>query len=124
MFAPGDPQSGGSQPAQKPSMQAVQRVPPVPSADETLGLRIRRLRQERGMTLAQVAGQDFTRAFLNQVEMGRSQPSTRVLRLIAARLGAPIDYLVDGSARLLDSELAVERARLAMLAGSASRALA
>ena len=92
--------------------------------DETLGQRIRRLRQERGMTLAQVAGQDFTRAFLNQVEMGRSMPSTRLLRVIASRLGAPVDYLVDGSVRVIDLELAVERARLALLQGNAKRALA
>src|SRR2546430_13865016 len=81
--------------------------------EETLGQRIRKLRRERGMTLQQVAGEDFSRAFLHQVETGRSQPSTRVLRMIADRLGAPIDYLVDGSVRLLDRELAVERARLA-----------
>src|SRR5262249_36536254 len=92
--------------------------------EETLGQRIRRLRQERGMTLAQVAGQDFTRAFLNQVEMGRSMPSTRLLRVIASRLGAPVDYLVDGSVRILDLELAVERARLALLQGNAKRAMA
>lgn len=75
------------------------------------------------MTLAQVAGQDFTRAFLNQVEMGRSMPSTRLLRVIASRLGAPVDYLVDGSVRVTDLELAVERARLAVLKGNARRAL-
>ena len=75
------------------------------------------------MTLAQVAGQDFTRAFLNQVEMGKCQPSTRLLRVIASRLGAPVDYLVDGSVRLLERELAVERARLALLRGDARRAL-
>jgi transcriptional regulator with XRE-family HTH domain len=92
-------------------------------AEETLGQRIRRLRHERGMTLAQVAGQDFTRAFLNQVEMGRSMPSTRLLRVIASRLGAPVDYLVDGSVRVLDLELAVERARLALLQGNPRRAL-
>jgi transcriptional regulator with XRE-family HTH domain len=76
------------------------------------------------MTLAQVAGQDFTRAFLNQVEMGRSMPSTRLLRVIASRLGAPVDYLVDGSVRVMDLELAVERARLALLQGNAKRAWA
>lgn len=92
-------------------------------AEDTLGQRIRRLRQERRMTLAQVAGQDFTRAFLNQVEMGKCYPSTRLLRVIAGRLGAPVDYLVDGSARLLEREVAVERARLALIKGDARRAL-
>jgi hypothetical protein len=56
--------------------------------------------------------------------MGKSQPSTRLLRVIADRLGAPIDYLVDGSARMLDRELAVERGRLALLHGDPQRALA
>ena len=90
-------------------------------SDETLGQRIRRARLERGLSLAQVAGEDFSRAFLNQVEMGRSQPSTRVLRVIAARLGQPVDYLLGGAD--LERELAVERARLALIKGSPRRAL-
>jgi transcriptional regulator with XRE-family HTH domain len=90
-------------------------------SDETLGQRIRRARLERGLTLAQVAGEDFSRAFLNQVEMGRSQPSTRVLRVIATRLGQPLDYLMGGAE--LDRELAVERGRLALARGSPRRAL-
>ena len=90
---------------------------------ETLGQRIRRVRHERGLTLAQVAGGDFSRAFLNQVEMGRSQPSTRVLRVIASRLGAPLDYLIEGNDRALEHELAVEQARLALAQGRPQRAL-
>jgi transcriptional regulator with XRE-family HTH domain len=89
--------------------------------DQTLGQRIRRARLERGLSLAQVAGEDFSRAFLSQVEMGRSQPSTRVLRVIASRLGQPLDHLLGGSGA--ERELAVERARLALLKGRARRAL-
>jgi transcriptional regulator with XRE-family HTH domain len=92
--------------------------------EETLGQRIRKVRQARGMTLAQVAGGDFSRAFLNQVEMGRSQPSTRVLRVIATRLGTPIDYLVGGSSRLQDLEQAVQRARAALEQGQVEEARA
>jgi transcriptional regulator with XRE-family HTH domain len=92
--------------------------------EETLGQRIRKVRHARGMTLAQVAGGDFSRAFLNQVEMGRSQPSTRVLRVIAARLETPIDYLVGGSSRLGDLERAVERARQALERGEVEEARA
>ncbi|MBJ7597624.1 helix-turn-helix domain-containing protein [Candidatus Nephthysia bennettiae] len=88
---------------------------------ETLGQRIRRARLERGLTLAQVAGEDFSRAFLNQVEMGRSQPSTRVLRVIATRLGQPLDQLMGGAE--LDRELAVERGRLSLARGNPRRAL-
>lgn len=55
--------------------------------------------------------------------MGRSQPSTRVLRVIAHRLGASIDYLVDGGRPALELELAVERARILLARGGAAQAL-
>ena len=91
---------------------------------ETLGERIRRLRQQRGLSLAKVSGADFSRAFLNQVELGRSQPSTRVLRVIAGRLGTEVDYLLEGRPPSLDRELALERARVLVARGQARRALA
>ncbi len=75
------------------------------------------------MSLAKVVGGDFSRAFLNQVELGRAQPSTRVLRVIAGRLGTQVDYLLEGRLPQLDRELALERARLLMLRGHARRAL-
>ena len=90
---------------------------------ETLGERIRRLRQQRGLSLAKVSGEDFSRAFLNQVEMGRSQPSTRVLRVIAGRLGTEVDYLLEGRPPNLDRELALERARILVARGQPRRAL-
>ena len=91
---------------------------------DSLGGRIRQLREERGLSLAKVAGGDFSRAFLNQVELGKSQPSTRVLRVIANRLGAPVEYLLEGSTPSLDRQLALERARVDLLRGRAREALA
>jgi transcriptional regulator with XRE-family HTH domain len=93
-------------------------------ATETLGERIRRIRHERGMSLARVSGADFSRAFLNQVELGRSQPSTRVLRVIAGRLGTEVDYLLEGRLPGVERELAVEKARVLLARGDARRALA
>ena len=92
--------------------------------NETLGQRIRRVRQERGMSLARVSGSDFSRAFLNQVEHGHSQPSTRVLRVIAGRLGTEVDYLLEGRLPGLERELAVEKGRVLLARGDARRALA
>jgi transcriptional regulator with XRE-family HTH domain len=92
--------------------------------NETLGQRIRRVRQERGMSLARVSGDDFSRAFLNQVELGRSQPSTRVLRVIAGRLGTEVDYLLEGRLPGVDRELALEKGRVLLARGDARRALA
>jgi len=90
---------------------------------ETLGDRIRRLRHERGLSLAKVSGGDFSRAFLNQVELGRSQPSTRVLRVIAGRLGTEVEYLLEGRAAGVERELALERARVLLATGTPRRAL-
>jgi transcriptional regulator with XRE-family HTH domain len=94
------------------------------SRTETLGQRIRRVRQERGYSLARVSGADFSRAFLNQVELGRSQPSTRVLRVIAGRLGTEVDYLLEGRLPGVERELAVEKARVLLARGDARRSLA
>ena len=90
---------------------------------ETLGQRIRKLRAERGMSLAKVARGDFSRAFLSQVENGKAQPSTRVLRVIAGRLGAQVDYLLEGRLPSFDRELALERARILILRGKPRQAL-
>jgi transcriptional regulator with XRE-family HTH domain len=81
------------------------------------------MRQERGMSLARVVGDDFSRAFLNQVELGRAQPSTRVLRVIAGRLGTEVDYLLDGRLPGLERELALEKGRVLLARGDAKRAL-
>jgi transcriptional regulator with XRE-family HTH domain len=76
------------------------------------------------MSLAKVSGGDFSRAFLNQVELGRSQPSTRVLRVIAGRLGTEVDYLLEGRLPAIERELALEKARVLVARGHARRALA
>ncbi len=90
---------------------------------ETLGQRIRRIRQQRGMSLASVGGEDFTRAFLNQVELGKARPSVRVLRVIADRLGTEVDYLLEGKERGVDRELSLEKARVMLLRGQPQKAL-
>jgi|SRR5579859_7056578 len=90
---------------------------------ENLGQRIRRIRHELGMSLAKVSGGDFSRAFLNQVEFGRVQPSTRVLRVIALRLGTDVNYLLEGREPALERELALEKARVLLARGDARKAL-
>jgi transcriptional regulator with XRE-family HTH domain len=91
--------------------------------DETLGQRIHRVRQERGISLAKVSGPDFSRAFLHQVEHGQAQPSTRVLRVIAGRLGTEVDYLLEGRLPGVERELALEKGRVLLVRGDARRAL-
>jgi tetratricopeptide (TPR) repeat protein len=94
-----------------------------PGAPSPLGRRIRQARQELGLSLAAVAGSDFSRAFLNQIELGRAQPSTQNLRIIAHRLQRPIDYFLeepgDSAAAL---ELALAEAEMSLLHNEAARA--
>jgi tetratricopeptide (TPR) repeat protein len=64
---------------------------------------------ELRLSLAEVAQKDFSRAFLNQVELGRARPSTRTLQIIATRLKRPIEYFLqdpDGSVTALELRLA------------------
>ncbi len=75
------------------------------------------------MSLAKVSGPDFSRAFLHQVEHGQSQPSTRVLRVIAGRLGTEVDYLLEGRLPGVERELALEKGRVLLAQGEARRAL-
>lgn len=60
-----------------------------------VGKRIRQARLERGMSLAQVGGNDLTRSFLSLVELGRSRISLRALAIVADRLDLPMGYFLD-----------------------------
>lgn len=78
---------------------------------------------ELGLSLAAVAQQDFSRAFLNQVELGRARPSTRTLEIIAERLKRPIEYFLQepkSSTTMLEFQLAEASTRLRR--GDAERA--
>lgn len=61
---------------------------------EHLGDRIRQIRTQLGLSLAAVSGKDFSRSFLNQIELGRARPSMRTLQVIADRLQRPIEYFL------------------------------
>ena len=88
-----------------------------------LGQRIRQARHELGLTLAAVAGKDFSRAFLNQVELGRAQPSMHNLRIIAERLQRPIEYfLQDPEVSTAALELALTEAETRLRQGDHKRA--
>ncbi len=58
------------------------------SADTRLGVAMRTLRRERGLTLVQLAAATgLSQPFLSQLELGRSRPSMRSLFRIATALG-------------------------------------
>src|SRR2546428_13324530 len=97
-----------------------------PRTPEELGARIRKARMNLGLSLADVAQQDFSRAFLSQIELGRSRPSTKILQIIAERLKRPVEYFLQdpqSSSTLLELRLAAATTRIRGRAGERGRTL-
>jgi tetratricopeptide (TPR) repeat protein len=80
-----------------------------PDARAAVGVRIRSLRLERGLSQADVAGGMLSASYLSLVESGRRQPASAALQHIADRLGVDAGFLRDG----VDAEVR-RRARLAL----------
>lgn len=59
-----------------------------------LGEQVRSARRERGMSQAQLAGEELTKGFISQVESNLVRPSVRSLQIIASRLGKSLDYFL------------------------------
>ena len=86
-----------------------------PNGTNGLGARVREARRERGMSQAQLAGEELTKGFISQVESGLVRPSVRSLQILAARLGKSLDYFLGdeplaASKRLVFHRLAAEAA--------------
>lgn len=77
----------------------------VDPVSRRVGRRIRRIRHERGLSLAALGGEDLTRGFLSAVETGRSSISLKALSLVASRLGVPMSYFVDDRPMLTGTAL-------------------
>ena len=60
----------------------------------TVGEKIRRRRQELGLTQREVAGDSVTRNLICRIERGDCAPSLDTLRTVAAALSVPVAYLV------------------------------
>jgi HTH-type transcriptional regulator, quorum sensing regulator NprR len=80
-----------------------------------LGERVRAARRERGMSQAQLAGDELTKGFISQVESGLVRPSVRSLQIIATRLGKSLDYFLGDAPLAAEKRLAFHR-----LAGEAA----
>src|SRR4051812_36138701 len=90
--------------------------PMTDSAKETIGVRLRRLRRERGISQRALAAPGVSYAYISRIEAGDRQPSTKALRQLAPKLGVSVEYLETGSdlrdqeqreLRLADAELAL-----------------
>ena len=64
---------------------------------KNLGLRIRALRKERGLTQIELAFRcKMEPSNLNRIEAGRTNPTVRSLTLVANGLGVKLAFLFEG----------------------------
>lgn len=120
---PGEGSSAPPRLSRSPKVAYRKQTEHIP---DQLGARIRKVRLDLGLSLAQVAGGNFSRAFLNQVELGRSRPSMRTLQLIADRLHRPIEYFLQSplnSTTVLELTLAEAGMRLRQADAARARIL-
>lgn len=61
-----------------------------------VGTRIRRLRQERGLSQDEVARPDLSASYLSRIESGTRRPTDRVLAELAQRFDTTVEHLVSG----------------------------
>lgn len=59
---------------------------------ENLGLKIRNLRKQKGMTLKELAGDRVTAAQISSIENGKCNPSDELLSYIAEKLEVDVEY--------------------------------
>src|SRR5947208_16497019 len=96
---------------------------PSQRAAKLMGARIRKARQQLGISLSVLAGKDFSRAFLNQIELGTARPSVRNLQIIAKRLNRPLEYfLQDDELSATAIELALTEAETSLRRGDGPQA--
>lgn len=62
----------------------------------TLGEKIRAARLARRLTQEQLAGHEFTKSYVSELERGTRTPRVTTLRVLARRLNRPLSYFLDG----------------------------
>jgi transcriptional regulator with XRE-family HTH domain len=69
----------------------------VGESAETVGQRLARLRNERGLSQKEIAGPDVGHAYISRIEDGQRTPSLlRALRVLAGKLGVTLEHLETG----------------------------
>jgi transcriptional regulator with XRE-family HTH domain len=85
-------------------------------ANETVGERLKRLRQERGLSQRELSEPGVSYAYISRIEANARRPSVRALRKLAGKLGVSADYLETGrelraeeerELRIADAEIAL-----------------
>src|SRR5712691_4100321 len=63
---------------------------------EPIGVRLRRLRLERGLSQRDLSSPGVSYAYISRIEAGARTPSVKALRMLAAKLGVSVEYLETG----------------------------
>ena len=89
-----------------------------------IGSRIRELRLARGLRQAEVAGDDISVAYVSRIEAGQRRADSRVLAVIAERLGTTPEQLLTGRDPDDDNRLvlALRYAEMALRTGEVAEA--
>src|ERR671939_697406 len=81
---------------------------------EPIGVRLKRLRLERGLSQRDLSSPGVSYAYISRIEAGAPPPSVKALRMLAQKLGVSVEYLETGreigdsesrELRLSDAEL-------------------
>ncbi|MGE5099671.1 MAG: helix-turn-helix domain-containing protein [Deltaproteobacteria bacterium] len=87
-------------------------------------MRLRALREMRGLTQADVAQTDFSKGFISLLETGRTRVSLRAAEIIAGRLGVPVsDLMSEGAISSRGAEVRLLRAETALGVGDTETAV-
>ena len=96
-----------------------------PMDGAALGSRIRRLRQERGLTQAGLGGDQLSESYVSLIESGRRVPSEEALGHIAERLGCTVEVLRSAAdpQDAAHAELLIRRGEWETTSGQAAQAV-
>src|SRR5690349_15961221 len=87
---------------------------------EPIGVRLKRLRLERGLSQRELSGPGVSYAYISRIEAGARTPSVKALRMLARKLGVGVEYLETGhdlrdiddrELRIADAELELRLAQ-------------
>lgn len=81
------------------------------------GERLRLARRRLRLTQRDLAGDDFHRSLISQIETGLIEPSLQTLTVLADRVGLPASFFIQSEGEETRTEDAVEKARLLLSSG-------
>ncbi|MCF6473585.1 helix-turn-helix transcriptional regulator [Nonomuraea sp. MG754425] len=94
------------------------------TTSDLVGLRIKTVRRQRGLSQAQLAHPELSDSYVSLIESGKRTPTPAVLELLAGKLDCSLSYLINGvtAEQMEDIELALGYARLALENGEVAEA--